>query len=136
MSDNNNNNLPPPPPPPHSNFTLFSIMQKEKLNGANYLDWLRNLRIALRYEDKEYVLDEDLPLVDDNSPQEEIDAYNRHDKDSVKVACIMLGSMVPELQKSFENLGAYEMNESLSDMFREQARTARYSIVQELISCK
>ncbi|KAJ9547874.1 hypothetical protein OSB04_020417 [Centaurea solstitialis] len=42
------------PPPTHStsNLTLLSILSKDKLTGPNYLDWIRALRIALRYEDK------------------------------------------------------------------------------------
>jgi hypothetical protein len=31
-------------------FTLRSILEKDKLNGTNYMDWIRNLRIVLRAE--------------------------------------------------------------------------------------
>jgi hypothetical protein len=31
-------------------FTLRSILEKDKLNGTNYTDWIRNLRIVLRAE--------------------------------------------------------------------------------------
>ena len=48
----------------HNNtpFTLRSILEKEKLNGTNYADLIRNLRIVLRNEKKEYILD--TPLID------------------------------------------------------------------------
>ena len=42
-------------------FTLRSILEKDKLNGTNYTDWIRNLRIVLRAEKKEDVLDTPLP---------------------------------------------------------------------------
>ena len=38
-------------------FNLRSVLEKEKLNGANFIDWYRNLRIVLRNEKKEYVLE-------------------------------------------------------------------------------
>ena len=38
-------------------FSLRSVLEKDKLNGTNYADWIRNLRIVLRAEKKEEVLD-------------------------------------------------------------------------------
>ena len=38
-------------------FSLRSVLEKDKLNGTNYVDWIRNLRIVLRAEKKEEVLD-------------------------------------------------------------------------------
>ena len=43
----------------HSTFD--QILEKEKLNGKNFLDWQRNLQIVLMQEEKEYVLDEAMP---------------------------------------------------------------------------
>jgi len=40
---------------------LHSVLKKEKLNGNNYTDWIRNLRIVLRAEKKEDVLYTPLP---------------------------------------------------------------------------
>ena len=58
----------PPPPPPNSNFGLISVLQRQVLTGgANYLDWMRNLRITLRYDNRKYVLDEQIPLINEHS---------------------------------------------------------------------
>ena len=40
---------------------LRSILEKEKLSGTNYSDWIRNLRIVLRAKKKESVLDTPIP---------------------------------------------------------------------------
>jgi len=40
---------------------IRKLLEKEKLNGSNFLEWFRNLRIVLRGEKKAYVLDETLP---------------------------------------------------------------------------
>nr|GEV83410.1 hypothetical protein [Tanacetum cinerariifolium] len=44
-----------------NNNSIRSILDKEKLNGSNFLDWYRNLRIVLRNEQKLYHLEEALP---------------------------------------------------------------------------
>ena len=45
----------------NSSSNLRSILEKEKLNGTNFVDWNRNLRIVLRQEKKEYVLETPYP---------------------------------------------------------------------------
>ena len=42
-------------------MSLRSILEKDKLNGTNFLDWYRNLIIVLRQERKEYILDQPIP---------------------------------------------------------------------------
>ena len=53
-----------------SNLSLRSILDKDKLNGDNFLDWYRNLRIILKQERKEYILDQPIPDEPDaNAPK-------------------------------------------------------------------
>ena len=40
-----------------NNFSIRSVLEKDKLTGTNFLDWQRNLRIILRQERKIYVID-------------------------------------------------------------------------------
>ena len=47
----------------NNSFNIRSILEKEKLNGKNFLDWQRNLQIVLMQEEKEYVLEEAMPEV-------------------------------------------------------------------------
>ena len=42
-------------------FSLRSVLEKDKLNGKNFIDWSQNLRIVLRQEKKLEVLDHPLP---------------------------------------------------------------------------
>jgi hypothetical protein len=37
------------------------LLEKEKLNGANFIDWYRNMGIILRQEKTEYVHTEPYP---------------------------------------------------------------------------
>ena len=60
-------------------FNLRSIIEKEKLNGTNFIDWFRNLRIVLKQEKKEYILESpypEEPSVD--APRAEKNAYEKH----------------------------------------------------------
>ncbi|GJU93173.1 hypothetical protein Tco_1317929 [Tanacetum coccineum] len=50
----------------------------------HYLDSMRNLRFTLRYGDKEYVLDKQIPTINDDSTEEEIEAYQKHYDDANK----------------------------------------------------
>ena len=45
----------------HQQFSLCSVLEKDRLNGTNYTNWICNLRIVLRAEKKEDVLDTPLP---------------------------------------------------------------------------
>ncbi|GJS04090.1 hypothetical protein Tco_0320598 [Tanacetum coccineum] len=56
-----------PNPSTNSNFTPLSVLRRERLTSPNYMDWMRNLRFTLRYEKKEYVLDEKIPTINDDS---------------------------------------------------------------------
>ena len=79
-------------------MSMRSILEKDKLNGTNFLDWYRNLRIVLRLERKEYILDQPIPEEPAASaPRAQKDAYNKHLNDSVDVTCLMLGCMESEL---------------------------------------
>ncbi|GKE28087.1 hypothetical protein Tco_1443471, partial [Tanacetum coccineum] len=91
---------------------------------------------TLRYENKEYVLDEKIPTINDDSTQEEIEAHQKHYNDANKVSCIMASTMSPEMQKSFENTWAYEMNQQLKEMFQAKASKEHLDVVTSLMACK
>ncbi|KAJ9554972.1 hypothetical protein OSB04_009586 [Centaurea solstitialis] len=135
-----NNDLPPPPPTAptgNSGFTLLPILAKEKLVGPNYLDWMRALRLTLRYENKEYVLDEQIVEIDhDTASPEEINAYSKHCTNSTKSYCIMVSTMSSELQKMFDESWAYEINEKLREMFAKGQRQERLEVLKALKKCQ
>lgn len=90
-----------PPSAPHHNHNFSSILSlcsKVTLDGTNYNDHMRNIKMTLRFEDKEYVLEKELVEIDeDKATPEELASYNKHYGDATKVACIMVATMVPEL---------------------------------------
>ncbi|GKA75199.1 hypothetical protein Tco_0781577, partial [Tanacetum coccineum] len=97
MSTENGVNSPAPNLAHNSNFSLLSVLGRERLTGPNNMDWMQNLRFTPRYENKEYVLNEKVPTIDDDLTQEEIEAHRKHYDDTNKVSCIIASSMSPEL---------------------------------------
>ncbi|WP_248789457.1 hypothetical protein, partial [Escherichia coli] len=77
-----------------STLSLRSILEKEKLNGTNFLKWYRNLRIVLKQERKAYVLEQPIPNEPAaTAPRAERDAHKRHSDDALDVPCLMLINM-------------------------------------------
>ncbi|CAN6371970.1 unnamed protein product, partial [Urochloa humidicola] len=118
-------------------FTLRSILEKEKLNGTNYADWIRNVRIVLRAEKKEDVLDTPLP----DEPAENATAAVRNAHQRVldvdnQISCLLLASMEPELQMQFEGYTTHNMIVALQEMFQTQARTERFNVSKAFVETK
>ena len=117
--------------------SLRLIFEKDKPNGTNFLDWYRNLRIILKQERKEYILNQ--PILEEpatNAPRAQKDAYNKHLNDSVDVTCLMLGCMESELQKQLMEMESYTMIGHLKEIFQEKARIKRFNTIRALLSCK
>ena len=121
----------------NSSFNLRSVLEKEKLNGANFIDWYRNLRIVLRNEKKEYVLEQPYP---DELPKGAnavaCRAYEKHCNNSLEVSCLMLATMSSDMQKHYENVDAHTMIQGLREMFENQTRAERYNVSSFLFACK
>ena len=120
-----------------SSFSLRSILEREKLNGTNFIDWIRNLRIVLKQERKDYVLENPIPPKPAaNAPRAERDANKKHSDDAVDATCLMLATMNSELQKQFENMMAFNIVVQLKNLFQAQARVERYEMTKALHECK
>ncbi|KAK8593312.1 hypothetical protein V6N12_045395 [Hibiscus sabdariffa] len=121
----------------NNNLSLRSLLEKEKLNGINFLDWFRNLRIVPKQERKEYVIEE---LVPDepaaNAPRADKDKFKKHMDDMLDVSCLMLATMSPELQKQHEDMNAYDMIQNLKEIYEGQAQQESYETSKALFQCK
>jgi hypothetical protein len=97
-----------------TSFALRPILDRERLNGNNFIEWFRNLRIVLTHDKKMYVLETPFPDTPaENASRAVKDAWSKHVDDSSSVSCLMLATMEPNLQYDLEYLKAYEMIEEL-----------------------
>ncbi|XP_023758608.1 uncharacterized protein LOC111907046 [Lactuca sativa] len=128
-SNNNNNSL--------NTISLLSIYSKVTFDGTNFNDWMRNIRMTLRFDDKEYVLEKEMNEIDESkaTPEEIVD-YKTHCKDATKVSCIMVATMTPELQRFYEDYWTYEMCKDLIEKYHQRARQERYEIFKSLTTSK
>ncbi|GJS06527.1 retrotransposon protein, putative, ty1-copia subclass [Tanacetum coccineum] len=75
----------------HDGSWRKSILEKEKLNGTNFLDRYRNLRIVIRNEQKLHHLEEALPEAPPATATAVVrNAYTRRVAEQQEVACLML----------------------------------------------
>ena len=120
-----------------NNFSVRSVLEKDKLTGTNFLDWHRNLRIVLRQEKRLHVIENPVPAAPgENATRAQQNAYQKQVDDANDVACLMLATMSAELQKQHEHMDAYEMIEHLQRMFEGQARQERFDTIKALYACK
>ncbi|KAK8610751.1 hypothetical protein V6N13_081907 [Hibiscus sabdariffa] len=78
----------------NNTISLRSLLEKEKLNGINFLDWFRNEEAVI----EEYVIEEAVP--NDPGPsasKADKDKFEKHMDDMIDVECLMLATMTPEL---------------------------------------
>ena len=107
-------------------------------DGANYSDWLRNLRNVLKRERKEYVLTTPLPegevmppeFIEEKAATDTAPAVmaknpafvsvQTHLADELDVGTLLIAIMDPELQRRFENIVTHKIMQQLTDLFGEQ----------------
>ncbi|KAL8124185.1 hypothetical protein AgCh_011991 [Apium graveolens] len=120
-----------------SALSLRSILDAHKLTGPNYADWLRNLRIVLRIEKLEYVIDSPKPTEPaSDAHNDEHVVYRKWIDDANVAQYIMLASMNIELQKQHEHMDAHTILMHLQELYDVAGRTARYEISKELFGCR
>ena len=122
---------------PTGSFSLVNLCGRVIFDGSNFTDWIRNIRMITRYEDKEYVLDKELKEIDESTatPQEIVE-FRAHERDATKVACIMTATMTAELQKSYEDFYPYEMHLDLMERYHQSALKERYEIISSMITAR
>ncbi|KAK8584056.1 hypothetical protein V6N12_068306 [Hibiscus sabdariffa] len=116
---------------------ITNRLATEKLNGINFLDWFCNLRIVLKQERKEYVIEELVPNDPSaNASRADKDKFKKHMDDMVDVGCLMLATMTPELQKQHKDMVAYEMIKNLKEIYEGQSHQEKYETSKALFQCK
>ncbi|GKD85774.1 hypothetical protein Tco_1356928, partial [Tanacetum coccineum] len=119
----------------HSAFR--SMFEREKLSGNNFNDWFHQLKLVLRVEKKMFVIEQPIsPALAANSEANVLAKWNAIYDAYNEVACLMLGSMTPELHRQFENYSPFEMLIKLKSMFEKQAGVERFDLIQTFHACK
>ncbi|KAL4364013.1 hypothetical protein GQ457_04G020490 [Hibiscus cannabinus] len=76
------------------------------------------MRIVLNQERKEYVIIEFVPNEPDtNSPRDSKNKFEKHMDDMLDVGCLVLATIIFELQKQLEYVVSYEMIQNPKEIF-------------------
>ncbi|GJW49997.1 zinc finger, CCHC-type containing protein, partial [Tanacetum coccineum] len=91
-----------------------------------FLEWYRNLRIVLSTEDKLPFLEQPIPVLPvplqgQANPPDIITTHQAWVKAQKEITGLMLMTMDPEIQKTPEHLGAYDMLKELKTLYVQQA---------------
>nr|GEX14724.1 retrovirus-related Pol polyprotein from transposon TNT 1-94 [Tanacetum cinerariifolium] len=97
-----------------NNLVFRGFFEKQKLNGPNFIDWYRQLKIVLSIEDKLYYLKQPIPSAPVAPEGRQVDpeileAHNAWIKGSKEIAGLMLMIMDLKIQQNLEPLHAHEM---------------------------
>ncbi|GJR23030.1 hypothetical protein Tco_0971557 [Tanacetum coccineum] len=81
-------------------WPLWSLFEKQKLTGNNFLEWYRNLRIVLSTEDKLPFLEQPIPVLPvplqgQANPPDIITTHQAWVKAQKEIAGLMLMTMDP-----------------------------------------
>ncbi|KAL4279985.1 hypothetical protein GQ457_03G019310 [Hibiscus cannabinus] len=121
----------------NNNLSLQSLIEKKKVNGINLLNWFRNLRIVLKQERNEYVIEEHVPNEPSaNASRADKYMFKKHMDEMLDGGCLMLATMTPKLQKKHEDMVTYEMIQNLKKIYEGQERQERYETSKALFQCK
>ncbi|XP_016541856.1 uncharacterized protein LOC107842490 [Capsicum annuum] len=116
---------------------LTSILNQNKLEGPNYMDWKHNLDIVLTAKDFKFVLIEECPVKSDELTDDEIKIHDKWVKADEMARCYILASMVNVLQHQHQFMTTvHDMLESLKEMFDEQNHVAKQMVIKELLTTK
>ncbi|VFQ82069.1 unnamed protein product [Cuscuta campestris] len=78
-------------------------------------------------DEKEYVLEKPIPPAPPANASKAVkDAYKKHVKDDNQVSCVMLATMITELQKQHDDMKAHEMIVALRQLYQGQSRHERF----------
>ena len=123
----------------NNTLPLAEYLENGKLqeSGTNFVDWYHGVKIVLKGNEKDYVLEATLgDTPDENAMAEVVNKFQTRSSDYIIVQSTILVAMEPGLQKKFENWGPYETIVELQSMFMKQVRSERFALTQALLSCK
>ncbi|KAI3779331.1 hypothetical protein L2E82_09024 [Cichorium intybus] len=132
MSEDSVNSPSPPPTPIPESFRKFSL-NMNKLTGLNYVDWICQWRLVMRYVDKEYIVDFPLPSLPKHGvTQQLINHHNLLIDEDEDVRLLMLLTIDRAIRRDFEFLGPHELIQLVEERFQEPVRQEKLRICKRL----
>ena len=110
---------------------LACILDRHRLTGPNYKDWLRNYKIILDFKKLIHVLDQDPHTLSAHPSIVQRASLEKWIDEDNKAKYYILGSISDELQCQHEDTEtARQMLAHLQEMFGEQSCVAKYQVTK------
>ncbi|KAL5556402.1 hypothetical protein UlMin_038638 [Ulmus minor] len=121
-----------------SQSSLSLILNQNKLNGDNFVDWKKNLMIVLSFKKHKYVLEHKCPPIPgENTPNAELMTYANWLDSNEIACCYIMASMNSVLQKQHEGYkNVREIMDNVEDMFGGQSLLVRQATVRNIMNYK
>ena len=116
---------------------LKLLLDKNRLTGPNYEDWLRNLNLALTYDKVHYVTVTKAPEeLSDDSTEADKAIMETWEKDCLHAKCLILASMDNIHQKKYEKMDIRSIFLHAKELYGEQSRSMRYDLSQKFFHAR
>ncbi|XP_075111332.1 uncharacterized protein LOC142181741 [Nicotiana tabacum] len=116
---------------------MFSEKRRDLHLSLHKGERSKNLDIVLTAEGYKFVITEECLEKPENAIDDQVKAYDKWVKTDEMARCYILASMANVLQHQHQSMGsAYDMLESLKEMFGEQNRAAKQTAMKALLNTK
>ncbi|KAG6503288.1 hypothetical protein ZIOFF_035599 [Zingiber officinale] len=117
---------------------IMSLLANNTLTGENFPKWKSNINIVLVSENNRFVLTEECPPVPPaNATRAVRELYDRWIASNNKAKAYMLASMSDALRSKMEPKEcAFEIMESLQEMFGQQSEQARHEATRKYTNAR
>jgi hypothetical protein len=89
-------------------LSLHDLRETVTFDEINFYDWDRTLRTILKNDEKLYVLKVPVPELPPLTSRTDHDAWWKHKCDNEDVSEIIMGTVIPDLQKIFDTNSSFK----------------------------
>lgn len=100
-------------------LSIHDLRETVTFDGINFHDWNRALKVVLKNDEKLYVLKVPVPEQPPLTSRTDHDAWWKHKCDAEDVSEIIMGTVIPDLQKIFDTDDAYQMYRQMTQIYQQ-----------------
>ncbi|KAJ9566523.1 hypothetical protein OSB04_002489 [Centaurea solstitialis] len=100
-------------------LSLHDLRETVTFDGINFHDWNHALKAILKNDDKLYILKVPVPEQPPPTSRTDHDDWWKHKCDVEDVSEIIMGTVIPDLQKIFDTDDAYKMYRQMTQIYQQ-----------------
>ncbi|KAJ9556947.1 hypothetical protein OSB04_011561 [Centaurea solstitialis] len=100
-------------------LSLHDLRETVTFDGINFHDWNHALKAFLKNDEKLYVLKVPVPEQPPLTSRTDHDVWWKHKYDAEDVSEIIMGTVIPDLQKIFDTDDAYKLYRQMTQIYQQ-----------------